>query len=192
MLEGIRGVRLVRQPVFQDEDRHSERIQKIRHLFPLGRENQLAKPAVRRDDQRATVRFPRWRPEHRERGIVNVLHPPVLRLLGLIPPGFKAGRTVLPERNDLRSLRAKWRNETVQQEGQEQARIRMRECGARLGTFEARLRLLGPEQVLARGYSITTDAATGEVLRAAAGVEVGRRLKTRLKAGDLFSRVEKP
>jgi exodeoxyribonuclease VII large subunit len=82
--------------------------------------------------------------------------------------------------------------ERRKQQLQEQARIRMRECGARLGTFEARLRLLGPEQVLARGYSITTDAATGEVLRAAAGVEAGRRLKTRLKAGDLFSRVEKP
>ena len=82
--------------------------------------------------------------------------------------------------------------ERRKQQLQEQARIRMRECGTRLGTFEARLRLLGPEQVLARGYSITTDAATGEVLRAAAGVEVGRRLKTRLKAGDLFSRVEKP
>jgi exodeoxyribonuclease VII large subunit len=60
----------------------------------------------------------------------------------------------------------------------------------RLSAFEARLRLLGPEQVLARGYSITTDAATGKVLREANKVQAGQRLKTRLKAGEVFSKVE--
>jgi exodeoxyribonuclease VII large subunit len=54
----------------------------------------------------------------------------------------------------------------------------------------ARLRLLGPEQVLARGYSITMDAATGKVLRTAKGVETGQHLKTRLKAGEILSKVE--
>ena len=58
-----------------------------------------------------------------------------------------------------------------------------------LSALEARLRLLGPEQVLARGYSITTDAATGKVLREAKEVKVGQRLKTRLKAGEVFSAV---
>ncbi len=56
--------------------------------------------------------------------------------------------------------------------------------------LEARLRLLGPEQVLSRGYSITMDAATGKVLREAAKVKSGQRLKTRLKAGEFISRVE--
>ena len=56
--------------------------------------------------------------------------------------------------------------------------------------LEARLRLLGPEQVLARGYSITTDAVTGQVLREAREVKSGQRLKTRLKAGEVFSQVE--
>ena len=56
---------------------------------------------------------------------------------------------------------------------------------------EARLRLLGPEEVLARGYSITMDATTGEVLRNAAGVKVGQRLKTRLKTGEIMSRAER-
>ena len=59
--------------------------------------------------------------------------------------------------------------------------------------FEAittRLRLLGPEQVLARGYSITMDAATGKVLRDAAAVNAGRKLRTRLAKGEVFSRVE--
>jgi exodeoxyribonuclease VII large subunit len=59
-----------------------------------------------------------------------------------------------------------------------------------LGALEARLRVLGPEQVLARGYSITTDAATGKVLREAREVKAGQRLKTRLKTGQVFSRAE--
>jgi exodeoxyribonuclease VII large subunit len=61
---------------------------------------------------------------------------------------------------------------------------------AELSALEARLRLLGPEQVLARGYSITTDAQTGKVLREAKEVKAGQRLKTRLKAGEVFSAVE--
>ena len=60
-----------------------------------------------------------------------------------------------------------------------------------LAALEARLRLLGPEQVLARGYSITTDDASGKVLRAAKQVKPGQRLKTRLMAGEVFSTVEK-
>jgi exodeoxyribonuclease VII large subunit len=60
----------------------------------------------------------------------------------------------------------------------------------RLSAVEARLRLLGPEQVLARGYSITMDAATGKVVREAKEVQAGQRLKTRLKAGEVFSQVE--
>jgi exodeoxyribonuclease VII large subunit len=54
-----------------------------------------------------------------------------------------------------------------------------------------RLNSLGPEQVLARGYSITTDATTGKVLRTAAQVPAGLALKTRLAKGEIFSRVEK-
>ncbi len=57
-------------------------------------------------------------------------------------------------------------------------------------TQDARLRLLGPEQVLSRGYSITTDATTGEILRDAKRVKAGQRLKTRLKSGEIESRVE--
>jgi len=60
----------------------------------------------------------------------------------------------------------------------------------RFEAMEARLRLLGPEQVLARGYSITMDAATDKVLWNAAEVKGGQRLKTRLKQGEISSRVE--
>jgi exodeoxyribonuclease VII large subunit len=61
---------------------------------------------------------------------------------------------------------------------------------SRFEMLEARLRLLGPEQVLSRGYSITTDAASGKVLRDAQRVQSGQRLKTRLQAGEILSRAE--
>jgi exodeoxyribonuclease VII large subunit len=72
----------------------------------------------------------------------------------------------------------------------EQAGHRLREHRTALAILESRLRLLGPEQVLARGYSITADATTGKVLRSPDQVKTGQRLKTRLKAGQLFSRAE--
>jgi exodeoxyribonuclease VII large subunit len=61
---------------------------------------------------------------------------------------------------------------------------------AALRQLERRLHSLGPEQVLARGYSITTDATTGKVLREAAKVSAGQTLKTRLAKGEIFSRAE--
>jgi exodeoxyribonuclease VII large subunit len=60
-----------------------------------------------------------------------------------------------------------------------------------LRQLEKRLNSLGPEQVLSRGYSITMDAASGKVLRDAAKVKAGQKLKTRLKAGEIFSKVKK-
>jgi exodeoxyribonuclease VII large subunit len=73
----------------------------------------------------------------------------------------------------------------------ESAHVCLRNGRNRFAATEARLRLLGPEQVLSRGYSITMDAATGKVLRAAKDVKVGQHLKTRLKAGEVLSKVDK-
>jgi exodeoxyribonuclease VII large subunit len=73
----------------------------------------------------------------------------------------------------------------------ERARRQLEATRSSLSALEGRLRLLGPEQVLARGYSITTDATSGKVLRQAKEVTAGQRLKTRLKAGEVFSKVEK-
>ena len=87
----------------------------------------------------------------------------------------------------------KQRREVFQQAEQrlrEQARHRLRESKNRLQTSEARLRLLGPEQVLARGYSITMDATTGSVLRDAHGLKKGQPLETRLSIGNVRSLVE--
>jgi exodeoxyribonuclease VII large subunit len=81
----------------------------------------------------------------------------------------------------------------IQTEGRlhEQVRRELERWKNAVEALEGRLRLLGPEQVLARGYSITTDAASGKVLRAAAEVRPGLRLRTRLKAGEVLSKVEK-
>lgn len=59
-----------------------------------------------------------------------------------------------------------------------------------LRQIERRLNALGPEQVLARGYSITMEAAGGKVLRDARKIKAGQKLKTRLKVGEVVSRVE--
>jgi exodeoxyribonuclease VII large subunit len=74
----------------------------------------------------------------------------------------------------------------------EQMRHQLRERQNQAESLESRLRLLSPEQVLSRGYSITTDAETGKVLRDAAKVKPGQRLKTRLQKGEIVSKVERP
>ncbi len=86
------------------------------------------------------------------------------------------------------------RREVYEQAGtrlREAVRHRWREAQAELAAVEGRLRLLGPEQVLARGYSITMDEKSGAVIRDAARLKAGQILKTRLKRGDVSSRVEK-
>ena len=59
----------------------------------------------------------------------------------------------------------------------------------RWATAESRLRLLSPENVLQRGYSITTDAATGRILRTAREAHPDQLLHTRLHEGQTTSRV---
>jgi len=59
-----------------------------------------------------------------------------------------------------------------------------------LRQMERRLIALGPEQVLSRGYSITMDASSGKVLRDAKKAKAGQKLKTRLKNGEIISKVE--
>jgi len=83
-------------------------------------------------------------------------------------------------------------------EAAEQATARLSELATRrvtelrmqLTRAAERLRLLGPEGVLARGYSITTDAATGKILRTSSQVKPGQRIRTQLKSGEISSVVE--
>ena len=72
----------------------------------------------------------------------------------------------------------------------EQTKHRLRSLRQHSEGLVARLRLLGPEQVLARGYSITMDAADGKIIRAARETKPGQTLKTRLKSGEVRSVVE--
>ncbi|MGH7969348.1 MAG: exodeoxyribonuclease VII large subunit, partial [Limisphaerales bacterium] len=80
--------------------------------------------------------------------------------------------------------------EQARQRFTDQAQHRLSEARHNLETLTTRLRLLGPEQVLARGYSITMNEETGEILREAELVKAGQRLRTRLKHGAVHSRVE--
>jgi exodeoxyribonuclease VII large subunit len=66
-------------------------------------------------------------------------------------------------------------------------RLRVLDLRKRHALLATRLRLLGPEQVLGRGYSITMDDTTGHVIREARHVRAGQRLKTRLKSGVIQS-----
>jgi exodeoxyribonuclease VII large subunit len=87
----------------------------------------------------------------------------------------------------------KQRRELLRQEQQrlhEQTRHQLRQRRQKIDGLVARLRLLGPEQVLARGYSITLDAASGKVLRSAEETKPGQKIETRLKSGRVRSRVE--
>jgi exodeoxyribonuclease VII large subunit len=70
-------------------------------------------------------------------------------------------------------------------------RLRLHQKKDRLDVLNARLRLLSPENVLSRGYSITTDAKSGEVIQSAKRVSKGQHLHTRLKDGEVDSVVEK-
>jgi len=67
---------------------------------------------------------------------------------------------------------------------------RVHRCDAHLARLSASLAGLDPAAVLARGYSITRNAA-GEVLRDARRVREGEILSTRLASGELASQVMK-
>ena len=58
-----------------------------------------------------------------------------------------------------------------------------------LDHLASRLRLLSPENVLTRGYSITMDAASGHIIRSDRETHPGQRLRTKLANGEVSSDV---
>jgi len=66
----------------------------------------------------------------------------------------------------------------------------LRACEAKLAAAQAALRSLDPAAVLERGYSLTMNAR-GEVLRDAAAVHEGERVRTRLARGEFESEVKR-
>jgi exodeoxyribonuclease VII large subunit len=71
-----------------------------------------------------------------------------------------------------------------------QVRELLHRMRARFETAQARLRLLSPQNVMDRGYSITTDAESGRVIRSAGEIRTGQRLRTQLESGVITSVVE--
>ena len=67
-------------------------------------------------------------------------------------------------------------------------RHRLTEHRQRLDALERQLRAIGPDNVLQRGYSITTNAA-GDVLRDAKQVRPGDQIASRLAEGSITSQV---
>ena len=69
-------------------------------------------------------------------------------------------------------------------------RHRMSEKRARLDQLQSELKLLSPDQTIARGYSITTDAKTGELIRDHKKLKPGQAINTQVKSGSFTSKVE--
>jgi len=74
----------------------------------------------------------------------------------------------------------------------ELGRTRVESLQRRVAEDTTRLQLLSPAHTLARGYSITADAATGRILRRAADTRPGQALRTRLHEGEIQSVVTPP
>jgi len=71
-------------------------------------------------------------------------------------------------------------------------RIQLQRHTHRLERASTQLKLLGPSDVLARGYSITHHSDSGEILRSAQGLQEGDTITTRFHDGQVKSRVSKP
>jgi exodeoxyribonuclease VII large subunit len=87
------------------------------------------------------------------------------------------------------------RRESLRMSGQrlrELMHVGLRDGKNRFEKVEARLRLLGPEQVLSRGYSITMDVESGRIVRRAKDAQPGQKLRTRVKEGEIRSVVSPP
>jgi exodeoxyribonuclease VII large subunit len=67
--------------------------------------------------------------------------------------------------------------------------MRLRQFQQGIQSVEGKLRVLGPQQTLDRGFSITADAETGRVLRSAEEAKNGQQIQTRLARGKIISTV---
>ncbi|MBL67773.1 MAG: exodeoxyribonuclease VII large subunit [Verrucomicrobiales bacterium] len=69
----------------------------------------------------------------------------------------------------------------------ENGAARLADKRLRLEHLADALRLLAPDNVLARGYSITTDSKSGAIIRRASEVKKGQWLRTRVAEGEFGS-----
>jgi exodeoxyribonuclease VII large subunit len=103
----------------------------------------------------------------------------LLRRLAQIKPGERLRRLSDSNQSALNTLHTVFRH-------------RLSEKRARLDQLAAELKLLSPDQTIARGYSITTDAETGELIRDHQKLKPGQMINTRVKSGTFTSNVNEP
>lgn len=96
--------------------------------------------------------------------------------------------SIAPARLSAPARRARLRLDGLLQELRRRWDARSRHARQRLDHRAERLRLLDPQQVLARGFSLTRDAR-GRLLRDPSGLAPGERIHTRLAAGELESEI---
>lgn len=152
----------------------------------------------REDLEQTTQRLKRLHPRRRLNDSLQLLDDLQTSLSRCVRSGVRRHRTALDHLANRFSrvrpaLVLKHRSEVFAQTDQrlhEVVRHQWREAQNRLGLLDARLRLLGPEQVLGRGYSITRDAESGAIVRDVRNTRAGQVVKTRLKTGEITSRIE--
>ncbi|HBU59667.1 MAG TPA: hypothetical protein DEB48_07485, partial [Verrucomicrobiales bacterium] len=71
----------------------------------------------------------------------------------------------------------------------DRAKRRMEQLKRDVEAFNDRLRLLDPKNIVSRGYSITTDAKTGRILRSAKKTHSGQTIITQMSDGDIKSTI---
>lgn len=104
---------------------------------------------------------------------------------------FDAWRRRL-ERRDVRRVIADWRTRTMRADSQLIAAITTRRHAAerRAATLAARLDAMSPLAVLGRGYALCWNEAHTGIIRSAAQVKTGERVRVTLAEGELGCRVE--
>ena len=161
---------IITEGVFASRQQVADLMQRMLRSHPRRRMNELLQ---RLDDlQAGLLRWTRQGTKERQVAWENL----ATRLLRVRP------LQLLKQRRELLGMHRRRLREL--------ARAQLHNRGNRFVAMAARLRLLGPEQVLARGYSITMNAATGKVIRRAKDVSSGQHLTTRVKEGRISSRVE--
>ena len=76
----------------------------------------------------------------------------------------------------------------VQTRLEKDAKYQLERAKQRLVSLQRSIALLGPEQTLQRGYSITRNS-TGEVVQRSSDVQAGEEISTRLAEGEIRSKV---
>jgi exodeoxyribonuclease VII large subunit len=104
-------------------------------------------------------------------------HDHLLRLTSLVMM-FKPAEVLERRRKEITGCQEKLRSVVLQRLDRERLHIRRLIEG---------VRLLGPEQTLRRGYSITEDE-NGKVIHSANAVTANQKLKTILADGSIWSR----